>query len=161
MHSSRIRRWAGSSSTINTRFAIINSKGTQHDRSRHTGAQSAPIRFRHKSTAPVNKRLLLEPCWGLLVNRGGEAKPRRHLLDRAAAGPPISPNAKLIQNSGSPRMTSEQPRPIASPKLAAQAGAVSARTPVDLGAMPEWKLADLYPAPDAPEVERDFAAAAA
>jgi oligoendopeptidase F len=31
----------------------------------------------------------------------------------------------------------------------------------ELGAMPEWKLADLYPAPDAPEVARDLEAAAA
>jgi oligoendopeptidase F len=31
----------------------------------------------------------------------------------------------------------------------------------DLGSMPEWNLADLYAAPSAPEVERDFAAAAA
>src|SRR5919108_4112229 len=33
--------------------------------------------------------------------------------------------------------------------------------PPDLGAMPEWNLADLYAAPNAAEVERDFAAAAA
>jgi oligoendopeptidase F len=31
----------------------------------------------------------------------------------------------------------------------------------DLGSMPEWNLADLYAAPSAPEVEQDFAAAAA
>ncbi|MGE3710565.1 MAG: hypothetical protein AB7G35_12895 [Hyphomicrobiaceae bacterium] len=30
----------------------------------------------------------------------------------------------------------------------------------DLGAMPEWNLADLYPAPDAPEVSRDLDLAA-
>ena len=58
-------------------------------------------------------------------------------------------------------MTIEQPSFNRWPKQAAQAGAASANTPVDLGAMPEWKLTDLYPAPDAPEVERDFAAAAA
>jgi len=33
--------------------------------------------------------------------------------------------------------------------------------PTDLGPMPEWNLADLYAAPDAPEVARDLAAAAA
>jgi len=47
------------------------------------------------------------------------------------------------------------------PKQAAQAGASSASAAVDLGAMPEWKLSDLYAAPDAPEVERDFDRAAA
>ncbi len=45
----------------------------------------------------------------------------------------------------------------AAPASAGRAAGVS----VDLGAMPEWKLTDLYPAPDSPEVERDFTAAAA
>ena len=58
-------------------------------------------------------------------------------------------------------MTIEQTRFIEWPRQAAQSGAASASAPVDLGAMPEWKLTDLYPAPHAPEVERDFAAAAA
>lgn len=58
-------------------------------------------------------------------------------------------------------MMFEQPRFILRSRLAAQGAAGSARPSVDLGAMPEWKLSDLYPAPDAPEVERDFNAAAA
>ena len=37
----------------------------------------------------------------------------------------------------------------------AQAGAGE-----DLGAMPEWDLSDLYPAPDSPEVKKDLARAA-
>lgn len=57
-------------------------------------------------------------------------------------------------------MTFERPRFIQSLRQAAQAAGAS-HAPVDLGAMPEWKLSDLYSAPDAPEVERDFAAAAA
>jgi oligoendopeptidase F len=30
-------------------------------------------------------------------------------------------------------------------------------TPTEFGALPDWDLSDLYPAPDAPEVSRDFA----
>lgn len=44
---------------------------------------------------------------------------------------------------------------------AAQTTTATAAAPVDLGPMPEWDLSDLYSAPDAPEIERDFAAAAA
>src|SRR5688572_12623717 len=58
-------------------------------------------------------------------------------------------------------MTIEQPRLTERPAHMAQSGEASASAAIDLGAMPEWKLADLYPAPDAPEIERDFATAAA
>ena len=37
----------------------------------------------------------------------------------------------------------------------------SRSSPIDLGVMPEWSLADLYAAPDAPEVARDLEASAA
>ncbi len=57
-------------------------------------------------------------------------------------------------------MAAEQPRIVWTPQQAAHA-AKSASPPVDLGAMPEWSLADLYPAPGALELERDFTAAAA
>ncbi len=40
------------------------------------------------------------------------------------------------------------------------AAAKPAPTPDDLGPMPEWNLADLYPSPTAPEVGRDLEAAA-
>ena len=40
------------------------------------------------------------------------------------------------------------------------AAAKPAPTPDDLGPMPEWNLADLYPSPTAPEVARDLEAAA-
>src|SRR5690606_17609845 len=58
-------------------------------------------------------------------------------------------------------MMVEQSKVIEQPTRMAQAGVASASTAVDLGPMPEWDLTDLYPAPDSPEVERDFAAAAA
>src|SRR5690606_33609160 len=59
-------------------------------------------------------------------------------------------------------MTAEQTKVIKQPMCMAQAGAASSASPsVDLGPMPEWDLTDLYPSPDSPEVERDFAAAAA
>jgi len=58
-------------------------------------------------------------------------------------------------------MIVEQSKVIEQPTRMAQAGVASASTAVDLGPMPEWDLTDLYPAPDSPEVERDFAAAAA
>ena len=41
------------------------------------------------------------------------------------------------------------------------ADAARAVPAADLGALPEWNLADLYTAPDAPEVDRDLAASAA
>ena len=41
----------------------------------------------------------------------------------------------------------QSPRPNPRPSLAAAA---------DVGALPEWNLADLYPALDAPEVKRDL-----
>jgi oligoendopeptidase F len=44
---------------------------------------------------------------------------------------------------------------------AMHAPAAGAATATDLGQMPEWNLADLYAAPDAPEVARDIAAATA
>jgi len=40
------------------------------------------------------------------------------------------------------------------------AAAKPAPTPDDLGPMPEWNLADLYPSPTAPEIARDLEAAA-
>ena len=52
-----------------------------------------------------------------------------------------------------------QPGNIFMPQWAASAA--GAAPAADLGAMPEWNLADLYSAPDAPEVGRDFAEAAA
>ncbi len=42
----------------------------------------------------------------------------------------------------------------------AGAGATSPSAGVDLGAMPEWDLSDLYPAPDSPEWQRDLTKAA-
>ncbi len=45
--------------------------------------------------------------------------------------------------------------PAAAPSGAAQSGA--AQSGADLGPMPEWNLADLYPSPDSPEVARDLA----
>jgi oligoendopeptidase F len=46
--------------------------------------------------------------------------------------------------------------------MPAQAASAAGAAPTaDLGAMPEWNLTDLYGAPDAPEVERDFTEAAA
>ena len=47
--------------------------------------------------------------------------------------------------------------PLSAPARMGTAGSAAP----DLGSMPEWNLADLYAAPSAPEVERDFAAAAA
>jgi oligoendopeptidase F len=47
--------------------------------------------------------------------------------------------------------------PLSAPARMGTAGSAAP----DLGSMPEWDLADLYAAPSAPEVERDFAAAAA
>ena len=44
--------------------------------------------------------------------------------------------------------------------MARQSNAAAAAAD-DLGPMPEWDLADLYPAPDAPSLERDLAGAAA
>jgi oligoendopeptidase F len=49
---------------------------------------------------------------------------------------------------------------IAPMSAPARMGTAGSSAP-DLGSMPEWNLADLYTAPSAPEVERDFAAAAA
>jgi oligoendopeptidase F len=46
-----------------------------------------------------------------------------------------------------------RPEPVASPAAAGAAG-------VDLGSMPEWNLADLYAALDAPEITADLARAA-
>jgi len=58
-------------------------------------------------------------------------------------------------------MTVDQRRFSVAPHRAAETSTASANAPVDLGQMPEWNLSDLYPAPDSPDVERDFAAAAA
>ena len=44
-------------------------------------------------------------------------------------------------------------------KSAAEAAHAEEGAP-DLGSMPEWSLADLYTAPDAPQVARDIEAAA-
>ncbi len=51
-------------------------------------------------------------------------------------------------------MPSRSTRPATKPPAARGA-------PASLGALPEWKLSDLYPAIDAPEVKRDLAAAEA
>ncbi len=48
-----------------------------------------------------------------------------------------------------------------SPPQAAAGKPRSAAAPADLGDMPEWNLDDLYTSPDAPEIERDLAAARA
>ncbi len=49
---------------------------------------------------------------------------------------------------------------LSTPMSSAEAARDQMRAP-DLGSMPEWSLADLYTAPDAPEVARDIDAAAA
>ena len=55
----------------------------------------------------------------------------------------------------------QQPRMSFMPVTVTTPDKASASAAVDLGVMPEWNLADLYAAPDAPELERDFAKAAA
>jgi oligoendopeptidase F len=55
------------------------------------------------------------------------------------------------------RLIGDSIAPMSAP---ARMGTAGSSAP-DLGSMPEWNLADLYTAPSAPEVERDFAAAAA
>src|SRR5690606_7669748 len=67
----------------------------------------------------------------------------------------------MFSNSGSPRMTVDQMRFTIRSHWAAQTSSAAATAPVDLGPMPKWNLSDLYPAPDSPEIERDFATAAA
>ena len=51
--------------------------------------------------------------------------------------------------------------PNAPAHQAAPAGPQAAALTLDLGAMPEWDLTDLYASPDAPEVQRDLAKGAA
>ncbi|PZN16989.1 MAG: oligoendopeptidase F [Proteobacteria bacterium] len=58
-------------------------------------------------------------------------------------------------------MTVDQMRFTIRSHWAAQTSSAAATAPVDLGPMPKWNLSDLYPAPDSPEIERDFATAAA
>ena len=53
------------------------------------------------------------------------------------------------------------PTAIAPPQQSAAGRAQTAAASADLGEMPEWNLDDLYRSPDAPEIERDLAAARA
>ena len=52
-------------------------------------------------------------------------------------------------------------RPTSTPDVPAAAAAGGAAVRIDLGPMPEWDLADLYPGPQSAEVARDLADAAA
>src|SRR5689334_13166432 len=46
-------------------------------------------------------------------------------------------------------------------RAAASPSDAAATAPANLGPLPEWDLADLYPGPDSPELARDLAALAA